>query len=480
MSSNRTRRFVASAVLGASLVALAAPAQATSSVGGQIATSEILSRAQYWVNNHVPYNQGGYAADQQGKTYREDCSGYVSMAWHLGTSLVVTDGGPSFTNADGSPNSTYDTAVGDFSNLQPGDAMAYPHQHIWLFAGWTDKATGDFTYYAESNPGNPTHGPSTANIHNSTIEGWPTSGYVALRYKNAATTPTAPTLTDGTFVNVTETGQVFRMAGGAPIAVTDWNNVGGFQSYVNISQAQFNTLPTYPADGTALAAGTGIYVVAGGAPIYVSDFSHVPGIAQRTVVDPAALDRAGTGGAFNHLRTVPVDGTAIAGGVNGGVYVIAGGAPVYVSDFSHVPGIAQRTVVDETAVDLAGSGGVYNHLRAVPADGTFLNDGTTGQVYRVAGGAPIAVTDWANVGGFQSYTTVDTNALGLAGSNTTSYSHLRRTPADGTVLRGYTTGKLYTVQGGHPTPTTTGQPVTSVDQVAIDKAGQPGAFSHLS
>ncbi|MGW2480721.1 hypothetical protein ACWCWQ_12980 [Streptomyces sp. NPDC001571] len=196
MPVRRTRRvslaLATAAALGASLLTLAAPAQATSSIGGQVSSVEILSRAQTWVDKHVPYDQQGYAADPQGRDYREDCSGFVSMAWHLDKSLVVTDGGPAFTNADGSPNTTYDTAVGDFSNLQPGDAMAYPHEHIFLFAGWTDKAAGDFLYYAESNTNDPTHGPSKANIRSTSIEGHPTSGYVALRYKNVSNAPTTP------------------------------------------------------------------------------------------------------------------------------------------------------------------------------------------------------------------------------------------------------------------------------------------------
>ncbi|MFJ5232420.1 hypothetical protein ACIQBJ_21305, partial [Kitasatospora sp. NPDC088391] len=237
------------------------------------------------------------------------------------------------------------------------------------------------------------------------------------------------------------------------------------------------------ADGTALAGGGtggGIFVVAGGSPVYVSDFSHVPGIAQRVTVDQAAIDRAGTGGAYNHLRAVPADGTALAGGgTGGGIFVVAGGSPVYVSDFSHVPGIAPRVTVDQSAIDNAGSGAFYNHLRAVPADGTFLNDGTSGQVYRVAGGAPIAVTNWNNVGGFQPYTTVDGTAIGNAGS-ATFYRHLRQTPADGTVLRGWGTGNLYAVTGGHAAATATGTPNTDVDQVAIDRAGTGGVYNHLN
>ncbi|MEV7598217.1 hypothetical protein AB0O91_12650, partial [Kitasatospora sp. NPDC089797] len=159
-----------------------------STVDGPISAAEVLARAQSWVNEGVPYNQGASKTDANG-TYREDCAGYVSMAWHLDQSLVVTTGGPYFTTADGRGNPAYDTptgAVGDLTGLQPGDAVAYPGQHIFLFNAWTNKATGEFTYYADSNPRDPTHGPTSANIKDPTIEGWPTSGYVGLRYKNLA------------------------------------------------------------------------------------------------------------------------------------------------------------------------------------------------------------------------------------------------------------------------------------------------------
>ena len=54
------------------------------------------------------------------------------------------------------------------------------------------------------------------------------------------------------YISVAETGKAYRIAGGAPIPVSNWANVGGPQPSTTISQAQFNTLPTYPADGTAL------------------------------------------------------------------------------------------------------------------------------------------------------------------------------------------------------------------------------------
>ncbi|MGW2649778.1 hypothetical protein ACWC2T_33950 [Streptomyces sp. NPDC001393] len=222
-------------------VAASTSASATSSVGGAITPGEMMSRAQFWVANHVPYNQSAYTADPEGTTYREDCSGFVSMAWHLGTSLVVTDGGPSFTNSDGSPNTAYDTGVGAFTNLQQGDAMAYPHDHIFLFDNWTNKATGDFTYYAESNPSDPTHGPTPANINNSTLEGWATSGYVGLRYKNVDTTPVtinSGNTSDSTWSVYnpdTKTMTLFGLGGGGHLGFTKSTNGGA--SWSNWAEA---------------------------------------------------------------------------------------------------------------------------------------------------------------------------------------------------------------------------------------------------
>ncbi|MFC1421088.1 hypothetical protein [Streptacidiphilus cavernicola] len=191
LPSSRNRRLLATlaaTALTAPLLAvtLAASPASASTVNGPISANEILSRAQSWVDEAVPYNQGASHTDANG-TYREDCSGFVSMAWHLDQSLIVTTGGPYFTTADGKGNPAYDTPVGpvgDLTGLQPGDAVAYPGEHIFLFAGWTNKAAGDFTYYAETNTSIPSHGPTAGNIHNATIEGLPTSGYVGLRSKN--------------------------------------------------------------------------------------------------------------------------------------------------------------------------------------------------------------------------------------------------------------------------------------------------------
>jgi acylphosphatase len=181
MSRTRNTRLRSVAALaGAGLTAVmftavATPAHAASTVGGPISRSEVISRAQSWVNEGVPYNESGYETDSNG-TYREDCSGYVSMAWHLST----------VGNNDGLTTETLPSVSTVISNadLQPGDALDYTAEHTFLFNGYTDQSTGSFTYYAESNPSDPTHGPSSASFDDSTVEGWPTGDYEALRYNN--------------------------------------------------------------------------------------------------------------------------------------------------------------------------------------------------------------------------------------------------------------------------------------------------------
>src|SRR3954463_3340751 len=65
-----------------------------STLGGPISRSEVLSRAQDWNDQDVPYctydkttcaNKGTPWAWDLGDTrqYRPDCSGFVDMAWHL-------------------------------------------------------------------------------------------------------------------------------------------------------------------------------------------------------------------------------------------------------------------------------------------------------------------------------------------------------------------------------------------------------------
>ncbi len=107
----------------------ATTAAAGSVVDGQITRSEVMTRSQSWIDEQVPYSQTSSHPNQYG-SYRSDCSGYVSMAWHLG-----------FARYTGNlPDVMHTIARPD---LKPGDALFRRDtsvQHVALFVRWNDAA----------------------------------------------------------------------------------------------------------------------------------------------------------------------------------------------------------------------------------------------------------------------------------------------------------------------------------------------------
>ncbi|GAA1259126.1 hypothetical protein GCM10009665_56560 [Kitasatospora nipponensis] len=190
MSSNRPhlRRWAIGLFgAGAASLLISVPAHAASSTDGSISRDEVIQRAQSWVSQGVPYNQGANHTDSNG-SYREDCSGFVSMAWHLSDSLVTQT----------LPGVSTQIAA---TQLQPGDALDYTAEHVILFGNWIDQSAGTFNYYAEQNSRVLTN-QYQGDLNASSLAGWPTSSYTPLRYDKiegtASSTPpavTAPTST---------------------------------------------------------------------------------------------------------------------------------------------------------------------------------------------------------------------------------------------------------------------------------------------
>jgi hypothetical protein len=81
----------------------------------------------------------------------------------------------------------------------------------------------------------------------------------------------------------------------------------------------------------------------------------------------------------------------------------------------------------------------FAHLRTVPANGTFLAT-TTGQTYRIAGGAPVAVTNWSVFGGVQAAVTVDPWDIANIWNPA---SRLAYKPTVGTVVEGLPSGAYW-------------------------------------
>ena len=226
----------------------------------------------------------------------------------------------------------------------------------------------------------------------------------------------------GTFLKVRETSEVYRLVGRTPVFVSTWTAFGGTQATQLVSSTSLATLPQRVADGTF-----------------------------------------------------------IRGGQRAEVYRVVGGAPVFVSTWTAFGGAQPTVTVDQVAIDQAGTSARYNRLLAKPADGTFLRGAQRGEIYRMAGGAPVYVSSWTAFGGAKPTTTVDQVAVDKAGS-ATRYNHLSFRPLDGTILAASPSAKYYLVKAGIPVTTATSAGAKSVDQVAIQRAGDSSAlkWTHLA
>ncbi|HEY3873386.1 MAG TPA: hypothetical protein VGM10_33830 [Actinocrinis sp.] len=146
--------------------------------GDSLTADQMIDRAQAWIDDSVPYSQtAGWEDGAAGGPYREDCSGFVSMAWGLTTSMVTSTLPQVATVTDG--NISGDTG------LQTGDALDYTADHVVLFDSWIDRSSGTFYYDAEHTFGqvaNRTEG----NVFSSTLEGYSISVFEGLRYNHLA------------------------------------------------------------------------------------------------------------------------------------------------------------------------------------------------------------------------------------------------------------------------------------------------------
>jgi uncharacterized protein YciI len=228
-------------------------------------------------------------------------------------------------------------------------------------------------------------------------------------------------VTNGSFVSYQ--GNVFRIAGGAPLYVSNWSVFGGAQPTQELSASEWEGLRSRPSDGTLLRSGTTVYVVAGGAPLVVSSCNAIGSCDGYVQVDPYDISH------LDHLNAVPSNGTLVRAGV--AVYAVAGGAPLAVTSCSEIGSCDGYVQVDPYAISH------LDHLNPVPSNGTLLRAGVA--VYTVAGGAPLAVSGCAAIGTCDGYVQVDPYDI-------SHLDHLNAVPSNGTLLRAGVA--VYTVAGG--------------------------------
>ncbi|MCY0948992.1 peptidoglycan-binding protein [Streptomyces sp. H27-S2] len=117
-------------------------APAAPGVVKRIDRATIINRAKLWLDAKVPYSMTEYWTDG----YRQDCSGYVSMAWNLGTNEWT---------------GSLDTFAAKITKdeLLPGDMLLFHNpadpskgSHVVLFGGWADQTRTHYIAYEQTKP----------------------------------------------------------------------------------------------------------------------------------------------------------------------------------------------------------------------------------------------------------------------------------------------------------------------------------------
>lgn len=131
---------------------------------GLISRAEVIQRAAQWVIEGVPYSQTSWWTNTLG-TYRQDCSGYVSMAWRLDQRANYWTGNLG-TVAHPIPA----------TDLQPGDILL-SSPHTVIFAGWDDVSHQRFSLYEQPRPGQ-----TARYTRNAAYAHYASRGFVPYRY----------------------------------------------------------------------------------------------------------------------------------------------------------------------------------------------------------------------------------------------------------------------------------------------------------
>ena len=194
--------------------------------------------------------------------------------------LAYLSGWTDQLHAEGYLSGVYSSASSGITDLVKVNGTGYSvPDDLWI-AHWDGSATTSDSYVPSSDWANHQRIRQYQGDHRVTYGG------VALDidsdYVDGATADTggaapASVVPDGTFVQVTGSTEVYRIAGGAPLLVNDWTPFGGPQPVQQITQIEFDQLRSFPADGTFLSeSATGpTYRVAGGSPISRQHLGHL-------------------------------------------------------------------------------------------------------------------------------------------------------------------------------------------------------------
>ncbi|MBG6066672.1 hypothetical protein [Micromonospora ureilytica] len=396
-------------------------ASAASNVDGSIARSETTTRSQFWVTGRFTYTQTGtWAPDPQGRTYRRDCSGLVSMAWHLPSSRTT---------------STFASWSGKFylpglNDLRRGDALLRSG-HIELFVGWVNpsrKSDGAWVY-SFNQTGETVRNPSAAsNYGNLGKNSWSEmQTYRPIRYKKIAedTPPPAPPAPNPGILREPD-GSISVVVGGVPFELTGAEYAAlGSPAYTSVPAGTFVQMPSIVADGTFVRTTNGaIHLIVGSAK-YPLSAAEWTGLGKPAFTDVPTRMVDGFDGS-------PADNTFLRNPANNSIYQVVGGAKYYLSS-------AEYAALGSPKATNVPAGFIDSITRSVPVDDTFLRNPVNNAIYQVVGGAKYYLTgaELAALGS-PSATDVPAGFINRAGA----------VPADGSFLRNSADGAIYQIVGG--------------------------------
>jgi hypothetical protein len=123
------RRLLQSAAIvpAVAIPTLAVASPANAAYRGPITRDEVMNRARNWFLRDIPYSFDPHAraTDIEGThSYRRECSGFVSMAWHTSTPGHSTRHIPEIADQI------------KWSELKPGDVLNAHDDHCMLYHMW--------------------------------------------------------------------------------------------------------------------------------------------------------------------------------------------------------------------------------------------------------------------------------------------------------------------------------------------------------
>jgi surface antigen len=264
---------------------------------------------------------------------------------------------------------------------------------------------------------------------------------------------------DGSVMSISEAGGagIYRFVGGAPVRLYNWGAISDMPNAAWVNEqslASLDHMNARPADGSVIniveAGGAGIYRFVGGAPIRQYNWGAIPDMPDVVTVNAESLST------LDHMNAKPADGSAVsvveAGG--SGIYEFVGGAPLRLYNWGGIPGFGN--VVNINAQSVAD----LDHMNTVPTNGEFVASVETGAVYRIAGGAALKLYNWGSIPGYNGAVFVNQQTLD-------THDHLLATPANGTTLKGVSSGALWKITDGKRSQVTGGESPVTVDEQTI-------------